>query len=162
MRRILRRVRREPVVALDERVVRDDGCHRRARLEHLEQRTCRESFLVTDAPAAVAGARDCVEYHYVVVVVVIATATGGGGGSDGDAIVVDDDESAHEGECEGRGACAGCAGAGAWGAAAACQRCGPSEEGGLGAGGKAVGVKLSWLLYAGGKLVISGGGAVTT
>ena len=84
MRRILRRVRREPVVALDERVVRDDGCHRRARLEHLEQRTCRESFLVTDAPAAVAGARDCVEYHYVVVVVVIATATGGGGGSDGD------------------------------------------------------------------------------
>ena len=29
-----------------------------------------------------------------------------------------------------------------------------------GAGGKAVGVKLSWLLYAGGKLVISGGGAV--
>ena len=64
---------------------------------------------------------------------------GGGGGDGGDAIVVDDDEGTRERECEGQGACAGCAGVGAWGGeATVCQRCGPSEEGGLGAGGKAV------------------------
>ena len=36
------------------------------------------------------------------------------------------------------GVALGCAGAGAWGGAAMCQRCGPGEEGGLGAGERAV------------------------